>query len=271
MCRWLAYAGPPIYLDSLILKPKRSLITQSRAAQQSLSSINADGFGIGWYGDKETPGVYRDILPAWNDTNLKSLAAQVRSGLFFGHVRATTGTPVIKVNCHPFTYGRYLFMHNGVIGGFSKVRRALTMAIAPELFPELQGTTDSEVFFLLLLTRGLENDPETAFAQTVALVETEMKAAGVTDHFAMTAAVSDGETIYALRYASDPYAPSLYYAIGVHPLDNLGVPAVEADQACLIVSEPLDEVEDQWHEVPPSHMLIAGSGGIGVFPFEPGT
>lgn len=271
MCRWLAYAGPPIFLDTLILKPKRSLITQSRAAYQSLSSINADGFGIGWYGEKETPGIYRDILPAWNDSNLQSMAAQIRSGLFFGHVRATTGTAVTKVNCHPFSHDRYLFMHNGVIGGFEKVRRELTFAIAPELFPYLKGTTDSEVFFLLLLTHGLVQDPEAAFSKTVSVVISAMECAGIDEHFAMTAAVSDGETITAIRYASDPHPPSLYYAIGVRPLDALGVPAVEADDACLIVSEPLDEDTDQWQEIPPAHMLIAGPGGIGVFPFDPGT
>jgi predicted glutamine amidotransferase len=271
MCRWLAYAGPSIYLDSLILKPKRSLISQSRAAYLSVSSINADGFGIGWYGDKETPGIYRNILPVWNDANLQSLAEQIRSPLFFGHIRATTGTSVTRENCHPFTYGRYMFMHNGKIGGFNQVRRSLILAISPTLFPLLQGTTDSEVFFFLLLTHGLESDPEAAFAKTVALVLAEMKAAGVEDSFAMTAAVSEGETIYALRYASDPHPPSLYYAAGVRPLDEMGIPAVEADQACLIVSEPLDEVKEHWHEVPPAHMLIAGNGGIGVFPFSPAS
>lgn len=269
MCRWLAYAGPPIYLESLILKPSHSLITQSRDAYESVSAINADGFGIGWYGEREEPGVYRDILPAWNDSNLKSLTAQIRSPLFFGHVRATTGTAVTRLNCHPFTHGRYLFMHNGVIGGFEHVRRALVMAIAPELFSLLQGTTDSEVFFYLLLTHGLETDPEAAFQRTVALVLAEMAAAGVTDHFAMTAALSDGETVLALRFASDERAPSLYYTIGVHPLGDLGVPVVDADQACLIVSEPLDDVTDSWREVPPGHMLIAGTGGCGVYPFMP--
>ncbi len=269
MCRWLAYAGPPIYLESLILKPEHSLITQSRNAHQSVTHINADGFGIGWYGAKHEPGVYRDILPAWNDTNLKSLAAQITSPLFFGHVRATTGTAVTRLNCHPFSHKRYLFMHNGVIGGFERVRRALVMAVDPALFPLIQGTTDSEVFFYLLLSNGLDGDPEGAFRRTVALVLAEMQAAGVTDRFAMTAALSDGESILALRFASAGVAPSLYYAIGVHPLDALGVRVVDADQACLIVSEPLDEVVESWQEVPAGNMLVAGTGGCAVIPFEP--
>ncbi len=271
MCRWLAYAGPPIYLDSLILKPERSLVTQSHHASKGATAINADGFGIGWYGEKPEPGVYRDILPAWNDSNLKSMAAQVRSGLFFGHVRATTGTAVTKVNCHPFTHGRYLFMHNGAIGGFDRVRRSLMMAVAPELFPLLQGSTDSEIFFYLMLTNGLEDGPEKAFQATVAQVLQQMQGAGVDERFAMTAALSDGETIYALRYASDGAPPSLYYGIGPKPLGELGVSAQPTNNTCLIVSEPLDEMRDQWQKVPPQHMLISSVDGIGVFPFEPGT
>jgi predicted glutamine amidotransferase len=102
MCRWLAYAGPPVYLESLILKPEHSLITQSRDAHQSITTVNADGFGIGWYGARPEPGVFRDIQPAWNDSNLKSLVEQIASRLLFGHVRATTGTAVTRLNCHPF-------------------------------------------------------------------------------------------------------------------------------------------------------------------------
>jgi predicted glutamine amidotransferase len=134
-------------------------------------------------------------------------------------------------------------MHNGVIGGFARVRRALVMAVDPSLFPLIQGTTDSEVFCYLLLTFGLETDPEGAFRRAVALVLAEMQAASV--------------------------APTLYYTIGVHPLDALGVKVVDADQACLIVSEPLDEVADSWHEVPPAHILVAGTDGCAVVPLAP--
>jgi len=248
MCRWLAYAGPPIYLESLIFKPKRSLLTQSRAAQMSVSAINADGFGIGWYGAKPQPGVYRDILPAWNDANLKSLAAQIASPLFFGHVRAATGTAVTRLNCHPFAYGRHLFMHNGMIGGFDKLRRVLAMAIRPDLYPLVQGTTDSELFFYLLLGNGLETDAEAAMRASVGQVLAAMSDAGIEGHFAMTAALSDGESVYAVRYANDERSPSLFYSVG---------------------AQPLDEIAESWQEVPPGHMLVAGSGGVAVSPFAP--
>ncbi len=91
MCRWIAYKGKPIYLDALVAAPERSLIAQSICAAEAKVSTNGDGFGVGWYGDREVPGLYREVRPAWSDENLKSLCSQVRSSLFFAHVRASTG------------------------------------------------------------------------------------------------------------------------------------------------------------------------------------
>ncbi len=147
MCRWLAYSGSPIHMSSLILKPENSLINQSHSASESISALNGDGFGVGWYHSLPEPGQFRDILPAWNDSNLKSVSEQVRSRLFFAHVRASTGTPTSRTNSHPFKFGKWLFMHNGKIGAFERVRRDISLLIAPALFSYLQGTTDSEAFF----------------------------------------------------------------------------------------------------------------------------
>jgi glutamine amidotransferase len=147
MCRWLAYAGAPILLEEVLFKTDHSLIDQSLRALDPLSTTNGDGFGIGWYGNRDVPGVYKDIRPAWNDANLQALAAQIESSMFMAHVRATTGTPVQRTNCHPFNHGKWLFLHNGLINDYEKLRRDLAFAIAPELFPLIQGTTDSEVMF----------------------------------------------------------------------------------------------------------------------------
>ncbi len=269
MCRWLAYCGPPIYLESLLLKPEYSLIHQSRQALRSNSAINADGFGIGWYGGRPEPGLFRDTLPAWNDENLKSVSEQIRSPLFFGHVRASTGTATTRVNCHPFRHGRWLFMHNGLIGGFDRVRRTLTLAIDSVLYTCLQGTTDSETLFYLLLGNGLEQDPIAAFERTVGQVLAAMAEVGVEEPFKMTAAVSDGHAITALRYSNDNDAPSLFYGCGVSPHDESGTPVGAAGASILILSEPLDRREEQWIEVPECHVLVAGDGGIAVTPFTP--
>src|SRR3546814_4705843 len=67
MCRWLAYTGAPVFLDELICKPTHSLVEQSLCATEAKSPTNGDGFGIGWYGERPEPGLYREVLPAWND------------------------------------------------------------------------------------------------------------------------------------------------------------------------------------------------------------
>jgi glutamine amidotransferase len=267
MCRWLAYAGPPIYLDTLLLRPENSLTHQSFSASESVHVVNADGFGIGWYGERERPGLYKDILPAWNDVNLLNISEQVKSHLFFGHVRATTGTAVNRTNCHPFRHGKWLFMHNGEIGGWSKVRRALTLAVAPELFPNIQGTTDSEVFFHLLLTFGLEEDPEEAIRQAIRTIEQAQKDAGVTAPFYMTIALTDGQSIWALRHASSGAVPTLYVGVGAKPHDDADEVTVSTGTAIIILSEPLDDDLTQWTAIEPDHLVVAGDGAISTTPF----
>ena len=82
MCRWVAYAGPQIYLEDLIFHQEHSIVSQSLAANQSAWVTNGDGFGVAWYTQRTTPGLFKDILPAWNDSNLRSLAAHVQAQLF---------------------------------------------------------------------------------------------------------------------------------------------------------------------------------------------
>ena len=122
MCRWAAYLGEEVFLEDIVTAPCHSLIAQSHCAQEAKSPTNGDGFGLAWYGDRPEPGLYRDILPAWSDPNLKSLCRQIRSGLFLAHVRAATGGATSRANCHPFVSGRWSFMHNGQICGFERIR-----------------------------------------------------------------------------------------------------------------------------------------------------
>ena len=175
MCRWLAYSGSPIYLEELIFKPEHSLIDQSLAARVTATATNADGFGVGWYGNRSSPGLYRDVQPAWNDSNLRDLAGQIEASLFLAHVRSATVPPVQQTNCHPFRYGKWLFMHNGSIRQFADIRRDLLLAVAPGLFSSIEGSTDSELMFYLALTFGLEIDPIAGVEKMVDVVEPEAK------------------------------------------------------------------------------------------------
>jgi len=259
MCRWLAYSGTPILLGQMIAQPVNSLIHQSHDAEEAKSAINADGFGIGWYGELPRPGLFRDVLPAWNDNNLLNVCEQVRSRLFFGHVRASTGSAINRTNCHPFRYKNWLFMHNGQIGGFQKLRRDLTLAIKPELFSHLEGTTDSEIFFLLALGHGLQQNPGLAFQKTISHILELMRSHAIADPLRVTAAASDGDSIYALRYSSDRHPPSLYYACENND---------QAERSCIVLSEPLDQTTDHWVEVPPSSLLTTSHGQVQVTPLE---
>ena len=269
MCRWLAYNGPPIFLDTVLFKPENSLIRQSLRALQSRSVTNGDGFGLGWYGGRPDPGLYRDTIPAWNDENLRSLAEQIRAGMFFAHVRATTGTPTARSNCHPFRFGHWLFMHNGQIGEFEKSRRDLAFAVHPALFRHIKGSTDSEVFFYLLVGAGLGGDLLGALARAIDTVEDGRSANSVAEPFLLTAAFCDGETIYAVRYASEGLAPTLYYACGV-PLSKIADNAAEPlARAIVILSEPLDPDMEGWIEVPSGRVVIAGDGAVSIARFRP--
>ena len=166
MCRWLAYSGKPVLMDKVLYGPQHSLIEQSLESRMGAEPTNGDGFGIGWY-SRYGPGTFKSMEPAWNDRNLRQLAGHVESHLFVAHVRATTGTPVQQTNCHPFGHGKWLWAHNGVVSDWLQVKRDLVLAVDPELYPFIEGTTDSEVLFFLALTLGLDEDPPAAVARTL--------------------------------------------------------------------------------------------------------
>lgn len=250
MCRWIAYLGEPMFLEDFVTAPRQSLVVQSRSSKEARSAVNGDGFGLGWYAERGTPGLFRDIRPAWSDENLLSLAHQIKSRLFFAHIRASTGTATTRANCHPFAVGHWMFMHNGKIGGWEKIRRRFERHIPDELFEHRHGTTDSEALFLVMLALGLEHDPETAVARALGIVEEEMKAVGVTEPLRFTAAFSDGNRLHAVRYASSGVPETLYTR---KRRDNAGR---------LLVSEPLDDGRDDWQAIPPQSFVVVDGEGV---------
>ena len=274
MCRWLAYSGDAIPISWLVLEPTNSLIDQSLHSRLGATTMNGDGFGIGWYdGKDERPGVYRSVHPAWNDRNLRELAAHIASPLFFAHIRASTGTAVQETNTHPFRHGRMLFMHNGLVREFPRLRRDLLLAIEPELVAELEGSTDSETLFFLALTFGLEEDAITALERMAGFVEDVGEAHGVEHPLQMTVAVSDGVRITAARYSSEGSTRSLFYSTQARALRERH-PEHErlqllSDETRVVVSEPIGSVEGAWNEVPESHVGIVQPGQDELRPFTP--
>jgi predicted glutamine amidotransferase len=273
MCRWLAYSGSPVLLDDLIYRPQHSLIDQSLHSQLGAETTNGDGFGVGWYGVGDTPGVFHSVEPAWNDRNLHELAGHIRSPIVFAHIRASSGSPVQQTNCHPFRHGNWLWMHNGVIHDFHLVKRDLVLAVDPSLYPSIEGSTDSEVFFYLALSLGLENDPPAAVAAAVGVIEATGRKHGVEHPIQMTVATSDGANVWAFRYSSERKSRSLFYSTDVTTLRVLH-PELEvleglSDESRLIVSEPIRDLPGAWNEVPESSWGVIRAGADELQAFTP--
>jgi glutamine amidotransferase len=273
MCRWLAYSGSPIRIDDLLYKPEHSLIDQSLHSKLGAETTNGDGIGIGWYDEEGTPGVYRGVEPAWNDRNLRDLSAHIRSPIVFAHIRAAIGSVVQQTNCHPFRHGPWLFMHNGYLGGMDKVKRDLVLAVDPSLYASIEGSTDTELFFYLALTFGLEDDPPAAVEAAVGLIEDVAAKHDVEDAIQMTVATTNGTNVWAFRYSTVHDSRSLFFSTDVptlrelHP--ELDVLESLSDESRLIVSEPIRDLPGVWNEVPESSYGIVQPGQDELRPFTP--
>lgn len=242
MCRWIAYRGETTAFEHYVTEPEHSLVTQSIRALESTADTNGDGFGLGWYGDHPEPGLYRETRPAWSDENLRYLCRHLHSHLFFAHVRAATGTAVTRQNCHPFACGRWLFMHNGFVGSWNRLRRKVEAMIPDALYPSRLGTTDSEAVFLAIVGAGIDQDPIGATRKVLGSLCQLVNQDGLREHLRFTSALSNGHDLYAFRFAANDRANSLYYR-------------EDGDQV-IAVSEPYDR-EPDWIEVPPDHVLVA--------------
>jgi predicted glutamine amidotransferase len=274
MCRWMAWMGQPVLIEELLFNTQHGIVDQSLHARMGAETTNGDGFGIGWYGTGEGPALYHSVAPAWGDRNLRELAAHIESPLFLAHVRAAIGSPIQGTNCHPFRRGRWLFVHNGYIAEFDLLRRDLMLAIDPAQFAEVHGSTDTEVVFHLAVTLGLESDQIGALERTVGVIEATARERGVAAPVQGTFGVSDGESLWAVRYATEGPARSLFASTDVdalkalHP-DNPRLQRMrEGDRA--IVSEPFADLPGAWQEIPEATAVCVRRGGeLEEHPFVP--
>ena len=262
MCRWITVLSSEDFcLRDIIFKPSHSLIQMSVDAswhpgysEVNNHVMNGDGFGIGWYyrpterrltengenGIEQTTlrraAVFKDILPAWNNLNLREICESTMSDCFIAHVRAASpGTGVNQVNCHPFKVGRLMFCHNGRIQQFILVRRRMQALFTDHIHQLVRGTTDSENIFALLLTYlsqdGTSDVPPweqttpfgherliRAIKKTLRQIEILSQEAGLGDGFnTCNFSLTDGDSMVCTRFCSksphiDP--PSLYFAFG---------------------------------------------------------
>jgi glutamine amidotransferase len=241
MCRHLAYAGPPVTLGSLLLDPPFGLYRQSWAPRlQRHGTVNADGFGVGWYADDDpVPARYRRDIPIWNDASLPDIARVTRSRAVLAAVRsATPGTAQGEAAAAPFMSGTWLFSHNGVLEGWRDFETAGTVRAA-----DLESLTDSALLWALVLGRLRSGTAaDLAVAATIAAVE----AAGGTGRFNFL--LTDGRSIVATA-AGD----TLWFR--------------RADGGVTVASEPGDD-SPGWTEVPDRHVLTAVPSTVNVRPLS---
>ncbi|WBC16219.1 ergothioneine biosynthesis protein EgtC [Micromonospora sp. WMMA1998] len=242
MCRHLAYLGPPVPLGSLLFDPPYGLLRQSWAPRDMRGggTINADGFGVGWYPDGGDPVRYRRAQPMWSDTTLPELAAVTSTGAVLAAVRsATVGMPLHETAAAPFAEGRWLFSHNGVVRGWPDSLVPLAEGLPVRDLLTLEVPTDSALLWALVRHRlrgGATLDE--AVADTVAAV------AAAAPGSRLNLLLTDGTTVVA--------------SVAGHALSvRRGAGSV------LLASEPFDDHPD-WQPVPDGRLVVATTAGLDI-------
>ena len=204
---------------------------------------NGDGFGVGYYTSPALgpdPCIFTSTIPAWNCINLERLASKTTSSLIFAHVRATTEGSLSDSNCHPFSHGSLMWMHNGNVGAWKYVKRRLADSLADQWFLGVQGGTDSEWAFALFLDcmEKAGHDPNSspgaggfghvvlrkAMLQTIKsinafiadIAESKKTDKDLDTRSLLNFAVTDGHSVVCTRYVSSTTdeAASLYFSSG---------------------------------------------------------
>ena len=252
MCRLLAYLGPPVSLAELLLEPEHSLLRQSWAPRhQRHGTVNADGFGVGWYepARRPEPARYRTSRPMWTDRSFASLAGVVASGAVLAAVRsATPPAPVEESGVPPFTDGVWLFAHNGAVDGFrGDAGLAIRRLVSERRLAGVEGASDSELLFALTLDHLDDGaPPDEALAAVVRAVE----AIGAGRlNFMLT----DGQTVAATAAGDTLYARPACGGTG---------------EGSVLASEPFDEGPG-WRELRDRALVVMSADEIRVGSLDP--
>ncbi|AET40805.1 glutamine amidotransferase subunit DUG3 Ecym_6434 [Eremothecium cymbalariae DBVPG len=301
MCRFLIYKGKePIRLSHLLTRPEHSIINQSFDSRLRLDRrrpINGDGFGVAYYSDGEElgkePCLFKAITPAWNNQNLESLAEKTKSSLVFAHVRASTCGVLSATNCHPFTYHKLTFMHNGGVANFSKIKRRLLAHIDDVYFNYIQGSTDSECSFALFLDTldKMGHDPSQihghfdhqvlrqALQKTIEYLRDWTKdvsadPASTREPSLLNFAVTDGVCVVISRYitSSTDEAASLHFSCGSNFVEyspgEYRMERLDRNQdVVMVASEPLTFERGDWTTVPTNSILTIKNQSVLLHPF----
>ncbi|MFF1357486.1 ergothioneine biosynthesis protein EgtC [Streptomyces sp. NPDC058297] len=250
MCRHLACLGPAVPLGDVLVAPPHSLLRQSwEPRRQRHGTVNADGFGVGWYADGDpVPARYRRAGPIWGDQSFADLARVVRSGAVLAAVRdATLGGADGEAAAAPFASGPWLFSHNGAVTGWPRSLAPLTTALPPVDLLSMEARCDSAFVWALLLHRLRSGDD-----QGQALADTVLEVAEAAPGSRLNLLLTDGESITATAWGD-----SLWYL-------------TEPDRRTVVASEPYDD-DPQWREVPDRTLLAASRTDVLLTPLKEPT
>ncbi|MEU4492258.1 ergothioneine biosynthesis protein EgtC [Streptomyces sp. NPDC023998] len=237
MCRHIAYLGPALPLGQLLVEPAHGLYRQSWAPRrQRYGTVNADGFGVGWYADGDpVPARYRRPGPIWADLSFADLARVVRSGAILAAVRdATVAGADDEAAAAPFASGPWLFSHNGAVRGWPGTLAPLALSLPATELLSLEARCDSALVWALVLHRLRDGDE---LGQ--ALADTVREVAEAAPDSRLNLLLTDGETITATAWGD-----TLWYL-------------AEPGRRTVVASEPYDD-DPHWREVP-DHTLLAAT------------
>ena len=329
MCRWFAYISPaePCLLTDVLIDPANAISKQcsehylpgllpqgqetelvdskDNLLKMRNSLLNMDGLGVAWYtkaaedyvnGVKgRRPALYKSQSPPISDFNFRNLCSNTETHCLFAHIRATSGSVVTQVNSHPFVFGRHVFMHNGAISDFSKIRRNMTDLLSYDAYVNVLGSTDSEHAAALYITnltgQGTKdtwekeyplNDMLKAMNKTIIqIMELQQKQLGSQKApNSLNFCATDGKKMVAIRFRNHAtqQPPSLYWSEFAGKTLNQKYPGhpdgphkVNASASkssddkigkhTIIASEPTTYDETEWHLITGNHALTVDEHG----------
>ncbi|UQX04094.1 ergothioneine biosynthesis protein EgtC [Streptomyces sp. RerS4] len=250
MCRHLAYLGQEVPLGRILTDPEHSLVRQAwQPRRQRSGTINADGFGVGWYAEEDpVPARYRRAGPVWGDLTFADLARVVRSGAVLAAVRdATLAGADGEAAAAPFASGPWLFSHNGAVRDWPDSLSDLAGGLPPHELLQLAARTDSALLWALVLHRLRQGDD-----LGTALAETVRETAGAAPGSRLNLLLTDGTTI-----AATAWGDSLWYLADGRT----------AGGRVVVASEPYDD-DPLWCEVPERTLLTAGRTRVVLTPLK---
>ncbi len=225
--------------------------------------LNEDGYGVGWFNNERVPQTFVGTDPAWKSAEWEQVTSHIRSGCWFGHVRAAT--PGMQASCedaHPFSRRGILWMHNGLVADFKRMRERMLRHMDEAEREAIRGNTDSEACFALFLSLlpRYNGNPVRTMRALLDLIAQWQRDLAVEGPSYLNFAATNGNWMVLTRYVTDRDVPSvsLFIAEGVsynEPKGSVRLVDDGNDRSCVIVaSEPLTE-DPCWKEIPPQTLL----------------